>query len=421
MTTTVAAAATSRLAVTTRTGVDNASGVASSSGAARGAIAARTAAAAMIGRGARDSTGPPSTAEEGDGGPAAPGATLAVRPALRRRRRTDYIVLSMFDGIGAAPAILEDLYGEPVAAFLWETDRLCVKLASARLPWMKNRGDLTADSAQAVAAAIEKADPQARAIVIVTAAPPCQDFSRIGSAAGHAPSARHRGVHRRPQPGLPLRERRHGAQGRGGGDRGPGGGTIRRMCVGLWLDIAPTALVDVTGGDDHVDRPGRGKAAPVGQARVVSATEAGRAPSEDMEADGLFFHEAVTSGRLRLPCAATPAEDEQGRPAPKRVRQKLPEPAKARWAADGRRFAPWHYVEEAMMHDTAGRLHIIPPAAKEKLHMLPPGYTAADFLDDRARHKMLANGWHWGVACRVGATRSPGCGGRCWASWRSWS
>ncbi|CAE7881307.1 unnamed protein product, partial [Symbiodinium necroappetens] len=112
--------------------------------------------------------------------------------------------------------------------------------------------------------------------------------------------------------------------------------------------------------------------------------ESSRAPSEDMEADGLFFHEAVTSGRLRLPCATTPAEDEQGRPAPKRVRQKLPEPAKARWAADGRRFAPWHYIEEAMMHDAAGRLHIIPPAAKEKLHMLPPGYTAADFLDDRA-------------------------------------
>ncbi|CAE7927509.1 eIF3-S7 [Symbiodinium necroappetens] len=129
--------------------------------------------------------------------------------------------------------------------------------------------------------------------------------------------------------------------------------------------------------------------------------ESARAPSEDMQADGLFFHEAVTSGRLRLPRATAPAEDEQGRPAPKRVRQKLPEPAKARWAADGRRFAPWHYVEEAMMHDAAGRLHIIPPAAKEKLHMLPPGYTAADFLDDRARHKMLANGWHWGVARRL--------------------
>ena len=120
---------------------------------------------------------------DGDGGPAAPGATLAVRPALRRRKkRIDYIVLSLFDGVGAAPAILEDLYGEPVAAFSWEVDRLCVKLASARLPWMTNRADFTADSAEAVAA---KADPRARTIVIVAAAPPCQDFSRIGSAAGH--------------------------------------------------------------------------------------------------------------------------------------------------------------------------------------------------------------------------------------------
>ncbi|CAE7879635.1 unnamed protein product, partial [Symbiodinium necroappetens] len=379
MTTTVAAAATSRPAATTRTGVDNASGAASSSGAARGTTAARKAVAAMIGR----------------------GATLAVRPALRRRRkRIDYIVLSLFDGIGAAPAILEDLYGEPVAAFSWEVDRLCVKLASARLPWMTNRGDLTADSAQAVAAAIEKADPQARAIIIVAAAPPCQDFSRIGSAAGHT------------------------------GDRGglflksvdfvhDLAGLIGDCRLGFLFEnvvMEPKPFVACASDFGWISRPWMSPAVTTmsldpaegrqlqwgkqGSFRPLRL-ESSRAPPKDMEADGLFFHEAVTSGRLRLPCATTPAEDEQGRPAPTRVRQKLPEPAKARWAADGRRFAPWHYVEEAMMHDSAGRLHIIPPAAKEKLHMLPPGYTAADFLDDRARHKMLANGWHWRVARRL--------------------
>ncbi|CAE7923243.1 unnamed protein product [Symbiodinium sp. KB8] len=354
--------------------------------------------------------------EEGDGGPAAPGATLAVRPALRRRRRRlDYIVLSLFDGIGAAPALLEDLYGEPIAAFSWEVDRLCVKLASARLPWMTNRGDLTADSAQAVAAAIEKADPQARATVIVAAAPPCQDFSRIGSTAGHAGD---RG-------GLFLKsvDFVHDVKGLIG-DRSlgflfenvvmePKDAAVVTEALGVepfvacasdfgwisrprlwWMSPAVTAMtVDPAAGRQLQ----WGKHGSFRRLRLESP----RAPAADMEVDGLTFHEAVTSGRLRLPCATTPAEDEQGRPAPKRVRQKLPEPAKARWAADGRRFAPWHYVEEAMMHDAAGRLHIIPPAAKEKLHMIPPGYTAADFLDDRARHKMLANGWHWGVARRL--------------------
>ena len=62
-----------------------------------------------------------------------------------------------------------------------------------------------------------------------------------------------------------------------------------------------------------------------------------------------------------LPCATTPAEDENGRPAPKRARGKIPEPARARWL----QFAPWHYAEEAMLHDEAGRLHNIPAGVKE--------------------------------------------------------
>ena len=52
------------------------------------------------------------------------------------------------------------------------------------------------------------------------------------------------------------------------------------------------------------------------------------------------------------------------------------------------------------MHDV-GKLHNIPADVKEKLHHLPPGYTRASFLDDTTRHRMLANGWHWGVARRL--------------------
>ena len=71
-------------------------------------------------------------------------------------------------------------------AMAWEVDRTCVKLAQARLPWLRHRGDLATDSAQAVAAEISKVDPGGRCMVILTAAPPCQDFSRIGAQAGHA-------------------------------------------------------------------------------------------------------------------------------------------------------------------------------------------------------------------------------------------
>ena len=299
-----------------------------------------------------------------------------------------------------------------MAAFSWDVDRLCVKLASARLPWMTKRGDFTADSAEAVAAAIEKADPRARTIVIVAAAPACQDFSRIGSAAGH--TGDRGGLFLKPVDfvhdlaGL-ISDRRLGF--------------LFENVVMEYKDAAAALGVEpfVACASDFGWKPrprlwwmspavtamsldpaeGRqlqwGKQGSFRRLRLESP----RAPAEEMETDGLLFARGGDVGPATV-AVRHHAEDEQGRPAPKRVRQKLPEPAKARWAADGRRFAPWHYVEEAMMHDPAGRLHIIPPAAKEKLHMLPPGYTAADFLDDRARRKMLANGWHigeWRAGC----------------------
>ena len=111
--------------------------------------------------------------------------------------------------------------------------------------------------------------------------------------------------------------------------------------------------------------------------------------------DDLRFHPSVAAGRLRLPCATTPAEDDAGRPAPKRARQKLSEATKARW-----RPIPGA-LEEAMMTDKAGKLHVVPAPVRERLHHIPAGYTDTPHLDDRARHRVLAKGWHWGVAQRL--------------------
>ena len=129
--------------------------------------------------------------------------------------------------------------------------------------------------------------------------------------------------------------------------------------------------------------------------------EEARAAPGSLLPKGMAFHPAVASSRLLLPCATTPAEDENGRPAPKRARGKIPEPARARWLADCRQFAPWHYAEEAMLHDEAGRLHNIPAGVKEALHEIPAGYTDLADGDERSRHRLVANGWHWGVARRL--------------------
>ena len=270
----------------------------------------------------------------------------------RRRKQVDYVLLSFFDGIGAAPAILEHTHGKPLAAFAWEIDEACVKLTKDRLPWLRHRGDL------------KKAD-----LIVVTAAPPCQDFSRIGQSPGHAGQ---RGAlflataefywktrsllpdrrwafprtspwNRRTPTRCPRRlasTRSWCAPRTSGGYRGPGcGGSTRPSCRPRWTR-----------------RPKHGSY------RRLRLEEP-RQPESELVVDDLRFHPAVAAGRLKLPCATTPAEDDAGRPAPKRARQKLSEATKARWAADSRRFAPWRYAEEAMITDKAGKLHVVPASA----------------------------------------------------------
>ncbi|CAE7194092.1 abcB2 [Symbiodinium sp. CCMP2592] len=99
--------------------------------------------------------------------PGSHSARPVVRPALKRTRRAPKIILlSFFDGIGAAPALVENLFGQPVLALAWEIDATCRRLASARLPC---RGSSTeATSPGSVAAAIRKADPTGECTVIVT-------------------------------------------------------------------------------------------------------------------------------------------------------------------------------------------------------------------------------------------------------------
>ena len=64
-----------------------------------------------------------------------------------------------------------------------------------------------------------------------------------------------------------------------------------------------------------------------------------------------------------------------------------------------------------MLHDEAGRLHNIPAGVKEALHEIPAGYTDLGDGDERSRHRLVANGWHWGVAHAHGTHGGAAGGG----------
>ena len=131
-----------------------------------------------------------------------------------------------------------------------------------------------------------------------------------------------------------------------------------------------------------------------------------RAAPDSFDLDGLKFSDAVASGRIRLPCSTTPAADERGRPPPRsmRMRGKVTTDVQQRWLQDSRQFAPWHYQREAMLADDQGKFVVLTPGAKEQLHHMPKNFTARTAqgdLEPRTRHRLLGNGWHWGVARRL--------------------
>ncbi|CAE7351372.1 PUB3, partial [Symbiodinium sp. CCMP2456] len=99
--------------------------------------------------------------------------------------------------------------------------------------------------------------------------------------------------------------------------------------------------------------------------------------------------------------ALTPAPTDEGRPKPRATRGKTSKDTDARWSDGKRQYAPWHYQLEAMLQDSQGVLHLPTAEIKEQLHGIPTGYTAQAGADDRTRHRMIGNGWHWGVAGRI--------------------
>ncbi|CAE7943299.1 unnamed protein product, partial [Symbiodinium sp. KB8] len=66
----------------------------------------------------------------------------------------------------------------PRAIFAWEVDRAAIQVADYNIPGIRHRGDITEDTPEDVAAEVRHIDAQAECMILFTAAPPCQDFSR---------------------------------------------------------------------------------------------------------------------------------------------------------------------------------------------------------------------------------------------------
>ena len=326
-------------------------------------------------------------------------------------------MLSAFDGVGAAPWLVWDLIGEPRAIFAWEVDRAAIQVADYHIPGIRRRGDITEDTPEDLAAEIQHIDGQAECIIIFTAAPPCQDFSRVGDRDGHAGS---RGYLFNFTAEFIDELRRRLAPRRFGFlvenvEMTPADAAEASKQLGCQPTFADAADFGWIGRprlwwssvdwDEITHDPSTAERWTWVLHRRWDRLrlDSPRAAPDSFDLDGLKFSDAVASGRIRLPCSTTPAADERGRPPPRSMRGKVTTEVQQRWLQDSRQFAPWHYQRDAMLTDDQGKLVVLTPSAKEQLHHMPKNFaavTAQGDLEPRTRHRLLGNGWHWGVARR---------------------
>ncbi|CAE7917890.1 unnamed protein product, partial [Symbiodinium sp. KB8] len=252
------------------------------------------------------------------------------------------IHLDFFSGIGSASLALQRLGVSIRHVMSWEVDEAAIAVArrASRRTTKSQRGSLLDDTPAAAAEAIECIPGGAADLIVITAAAPCPDFSRIRS--DNAP-----------------------------GRSGPSGDLFvrftaflqallnplpgRRACLlaenvlmhnpadTQWFSKQLDAEAVLAGASDYgaIHQPrlwwswtdwSAVRLYP-GEASELKWTKQGKVPQlvldvpkdslQDLQPEGLVFHDKILRREILLPCLTTPAIEEGGREAPRNMKGKI--------------------------------------------------------------------------------------------------
>ena len=295
----------------------------------------------------------------------------------------------------------------------WEVDEDCKAVLRFRHPEALDRGDFLEDDPDKVISVIREHDPFGHLIVLFCGGPPCPDFSSIReNAPGSAgPEGQKFTAYcdfvEKIESGITNKRVGHLCENvvmeKGEADFFSGKLSCNPVVNDaadlqlinrprLWwtrVDWSKLRLSPHTGSQLKWSKHNK-------YHRVLNDGEPQRI--QDMQLHGHSFDPLVCRGEKRIPCFTTPAPDESGRPAPKKMRGNLDPEQKSRWMNDQRHFAPWQYANEAMMIGTDGSRSVPSADVKDQCHMFTEGYTGVHPVTERSRHRMIANSWHLGSA-----------------------
>ena len=318
-------------------------------------------------------------------------------------------VLTFFDGIATALHALKTLQVRPVLSWAWELDPGAIKVASSQHPEVIHHGDVFGRSPQDVLAAVSASVPK-DTVLLVFAAPPCHDFSRIRS---NPPGSSGKEGAKFDQFAVWLSEFKQASpfrvvflvenvvmplsmqqrfdnmlQCRSFVCDASSWGTVSRRRLWWSNVINPPA--------ENAREPPTILSGQVRWRRLNRMWEL--IPNSSLfpkqaatTCPFAVFSNEVSSGRVRIPCLTTPAENPQGREPPAKKRRTESPDTLNRWKEANRPYPAWQFRKHVLVK-VAGKEGLPDPPTREWLQMLPSGYTAAVSPHSRAT-RLLGNAW----------------------------
>ncbi|CAE7663318.1 rlmN1 [Symbiodinium sp. CCMP2592] len=284
--------------------------------------------------------------------------------------------------------------GRPIrCTFQWEIDDAARRVSKL----VSSRGDLRQDTPEAAAKAIREVRGGDRDVLLVTAAAPCPDFSRLNASAGGRSGASgdlfvaFAKFLRKLLSFFPGRKACLLAENVLMQNAGDVQYFSRELCAEpiiadasdyqlisrprLWWSWIPWTDVDVY---PDTQQKLQWKKADNRLAKlrlwVPPDTVA------DMQPDGLHFHPDVFGGQTLVALSYHACSD------------------RVWWLEDHRQYAPWFYDERNMLTAGDSSFHLLPVETKEALHHFDRGFTAHPDNSEKDRNRLLGNSWHVGVA-----------------------
>ena len=330
------------------------------------------------------------------------------------------IHLDFFSGVGSATLALQRLGIAVRHVLSWEIDEAAISVAkkASRRTTKSQRGSLLDDSPASAARAVEQVPGGAADLLVITAAAPCPDFSRIRS--DNSPGRHGQSGNLFVQFTTFIRALLNLLPGRRAAmlvenvvlhnpadtqwfskqlaaeavlaDASDYGAIHRPRLWWSWTDW--TAVRKYPGGQSELKWKKQGKVAQL-------VLDVPKDSMQDLQPEGLVFYDKVLKGEVLLPCLTTPAIEEGGREAPRNLKGKLDSITRTRWIQGHRQYAPWFFAETAMLRDKDSKLHLLPIETKEALHHFDRDFSLSPKVSEKDRHRLLGNSWHLGVATEM--------------------